>query len=142
MTAVRDVSAQDWRREIAGLRSDGFTLLCFVTAIDRGDRLEILAAVAQPSPYAVALVRTAVDDLRVDSVADLWPAALWHEREAAEMFGIDFMGGAASQVLLLVSPSPAHPLRKSVPLTARVTRPWPGAEEAHEDSRRRSASRR
>ena len=58
-----------------------------------------------------------VDDLRIATVSDLWRAADWHEREAAEMFGISFDGHPNPVPLLLPDDMlDHHPLRKDNPL--------------------------
>ncbi|HXK34602.1 MAG TPA: NADH-quinone oxidoreductase subunit C [Dehalococcoidia bacterium] len=57
------------------------------------------------------------DDARVPSVAELYPAANWHEREARDMFGIVFEGHPHLVPLLLPEDMTDHfPLRKDNPL--------------------------
>jgi NADH-quinone oxidoreductase subunit C len=57
------------------------------------------------------------DDLRVASVADVWHAADWHERETRDMFGIEFVGHPHLVPLLLPEDMTDHyPLRKDNPL--------------------------
>jgi NADH-quinone oxidoreductase subunit C len=56
-------------------------------------------------------------DLRVASVASVWRAADWHERETRDMFGIDFQGHPHLVPLLLPEDMTDHyPLRKENPL--------------------------
>lgn len=54
----------------------------------------------------------------VPSLAALYPAADWHEREAYEMFGIDFEGHPNLRNLLLEEDLHIHPLLKAHPLQA------------------------
>jgi len=49
----------------------------------------------------------------VESATSVWPSASWYEREAREMFGIDFTNHPNPRPLLLPSGWPGHPLRKS-----------------------------
>jgi NADH-quinone oxidoreductase subunit C len=49
---------------------------------------------------------------RVPSVAQLWPAADWHEREAYDMFGIVFEGHPDLRRILLADDWQGFPLRK------------------------------
>jgi NADH:ubiquinone oxidoreductase subunit C len=57
------------------------------------------------------------EDPRIESAADLWRAADWHEREVRDMFGIDFEGHPNLVPILLPDDMLDHfPLRKSNPL--------------------------
>ena len=67
------------------------------------------------------------DDARVPSLTGVFAGAAWHEREAAEMFGIAFDGHPALTPLLLPDGDASRPLRKDVALAARAGTPWPGA---------------
>lgn len=57
-----------------------------------------------------------LEDPRIPSAVPLWRAADWHEREAAEMFGIVFEGHPNLVPLLLDETVDYHPLRKEHPL--------------------------
>jgi NADH-quinone oxidoreductase subunit C len=56
----------------------------------------------------------------------LYSGANWHEREAHEMFGIEFTGHPQLIKLYLPEAFQGHPLRKSFPLLSREVKPWPG----------------
>jgi NADH-quinone oxidoreductase subunit C len=65
----------------------------------------------------VVKVRLPQDGLRVPSVAAVWRAADWHERETRDMFGIEFEGHPHLVPLLLPEDMTDHfPLRKDNPL--------------------------
>ena len=65
----------------------------------------------------VIKTRLANDDAKVASVAMIWRAADWHERETRDMFGITFDGHPHLVPLLLPEDMTDHyPLRKDNPL--------------------------
>ncbi|MEU5694234.1 NADH-quinone oxidoreductase subunit C [Actinosynnema sp. NPDC020468] len=102
----------------------------------------VLLHVVHPATTAGLLIRAELADEPLPSVADLWAGAAWHEREAAEMFGLAL--DHPVDRLLLSDSFAGHPLRKDFVLASRVVRPWPGRLEPGEDgtsapSRRRTA---
>ncbi len=61
--------------------------------------------------------RVPQEDPRLASVTSIWKGANWHEREAAEMFGLVFEGHPNPVPLLLPDDmTDHHPLRKDNPL--------------------------
>ena len=66
------------------------------------------------------------EDASIGSLADTFGGANWHEREAAEMFGIEFTGHPNLTKIYLPDGFEGHPLRKSFGLAARDVKPWPG----------------
>lgn len=61
--------------------------------------------------------------LQVDSVTDLWEAANWLEREAWDMFGVDFAGHPdLRRILMWEGYNEGFPLRKDFPLRGRFSR--------------------
>ncbi len=67
----------------------------------------------------------------VPSVVELWPGANWHEREAFDMFGIQFTGHPDLRRILMWDGYPYHPLRKEFPL-AGIETVLPDAEISEE----------
>ena len=62
----------------------------------------------------------------VESLITIFAGANWHEREAHEMFGIDFIGHNDLRNMYLPVDFEGYPLRKDFPLLARMVKPWPG----------------
>ncbi len=60
----------------------------------------------------VLKVRTKREDPKIASVSRVWPTALWHEREAYDMYGIEFEGHPDPRRLLLPEDWEGWPLRK------------------------------
>ena len=61
----------------------------------------------------------------------VFAGAAWHEREVAELFGVEFIGGDHRR-LLLNPEFEGTPLRKDEVLAARTGMNWPGAKEPGE----------
>jgi len=71
------------------------------------------------------------DDAWVETVSDLWAVANWLEREAWDMFGVDFKGHPDMRRILLYDEFKGHPLRKDYPATLEQPRiPMRPVEEA------------
>jgi NADH-quinone oxidoreductase subunit C len=142
------VEPADWRGKVGELRNEGFTFFDFLTGVDRenveGKKVcEVVVHLAKEDLSDSHFISTQVLN-ELASITDLMPAAQWHERECAEMFGIQFNGGS-SKPLLRHENLGRPPLLKSTVLAARVLTPWPGGAEPEikEDGRKvGNASRR
>jgi NADH-quinone oxidoreductase subunit C len=66
--------------------------------------------------HAVVRCRIPRDNPELPTISDIFPGANWHEREAAEFFGIRFTGHPNLQRLLLPEDADYHPLRKDFAL--------------------------
>ncbi|PCH55879.1 MAG: NADH-quinone oxidoreductase subunit C [Legionellales bacterium] len=60
----------------------------------------------------------------VDSVVAIWPGANWFEREAFDLFGIEFNNHPDLRRILTDYDFDGHPLRKDFPLEGRVERKY------------------
>jgi NADH-quinone oxidoreductase subunit C len=56
----------------------------------------------------------------VDSLTEVWPSALWYEREAFDLFGIVFEGHPDLRRILTDYGFVGHPFRKDFPISGRV----------------------
>jgi NADH-quinone oxidoreductase subunit C len=72
------------------------------------------------------------DELICPTISNVFGGALWHEREAHEMFGIYFEGHPGLTNLYLPEDFEGHPLRKSFKLPTRIVKDWPGAKDPAE----------
>ena len=124
---VMDVASEDWTTALQVAKEEGFAYPDHLTAIDRLDHLEVVVLLRTPEGADQRLLRTSVpaDTPELVCSCALFPGLAWHEREAAEMFGLRFVGSADHPPLL--TRTPGNPLRKSVALRARMETQWPGA---------------
>lgn len=130
--SVQRVESVEWGAALAALASAGYLYLDFLTVIDRGQVLEVVARVMTPDARQEVLITTTVaaDGSSLASATSVYPGASWHEREAREMFGMTFIGLADARPLLLRDASADPPLRRGEYLVARTAKPWPGAMDA------------
>jgi NADH-quinone oxidoreductase subunit C len=130
-----------WREAVAAARAEGFTFFEWLGAVDEigrpGDGPAALRVVVVlrhlERPAETRRLSTEVDrDAAVlPSLTPLFAGASWHEREAAEMFGMVFTDGDPRR-LLLSEEFEGTPMRKDEVLGARAGVPWPGAKEPGE----------
>jgi len=137
--AVATVSRERYRDIVAFLRDEP-DLACdycdFVAGVDYQDEgLEVVTHLHSTSHrHDVRVkVRLPKDATVCPTISDLFAGANWHEREAMEMFGLEFEGHPQPVKLLLSEPFEGHPLRKDFPLATREAKPWPGAAEGEEE---------
>jgi NADH-quinone oxidoreductase subunit C len=93
-----------------------FDYCSFVTAVDRPEQQHfevVYHLYSMDLRHEVLLkVRVPRDTPRVPSVVDLWRGADWHEREAFDLFGIQFDGHPDLRRLMMTEDWTGHPLRK------------------------------
>lgn len=137
------VPASAWRSALQAARDElGLIFFSFLSAIDWtpevavGDphsdpgpeRFELLCTVGDLSQGRSVTFSTDLDheDPSINSLVPVYPGAEWHEREAYEMFGINFVEHPNLIHLYLPEGFIGNPLRKSYPLLSREVKPWPG----------------
>jgi NADH-quinone oxidoreductase subunit C len=134
---MRLVAPESWLATVERARADGFTFFDWLGAEDqigRSDTLRVMLALRRlDSPGEVALLGVELprDAPKLASIRGIFAGAAWHEREAAELFGVEFIGGEQGR-LLLGSGFVGTPLRKDEVLAARTGVSWPGAKEPGE----------
>jgi NADH-quinone oxidoreductase subunit C len=132
---LREVAAGEWVAAVSAARAEGYDYFDWLGAVDQVGRDDSFAVI-------VRLIDVAADPLRavrlrtelprsapeIETIATVFAGASWHEREAAELFGISFTGGDPRR-LLLPEDFVGAPLRKDAVLAARVGVEWPGVKE-------------
>ncbi|NQX61974.1 NADH-quinone oxidoreductase subunit C [Paenibacillus qinlingensis] len=98
-------------RDHAELRCD---YLRNLSGVDQETHLEVayhLLSLTHKHEYCVK-VKTDREQASIPSVADVWPTANWNEREAFDLFGIDFPGHPNLVRIMMPDDWVGHPLRK------------------------------
>jgi len=123
-----NVSPGRWHEIALFLRDDPRLQLNVLRCISGVDRLEdnvieVIFDLMKISPggrggywagdnVVAVKVRVPRDDAHMSSVADVWPAADWHEREVYDMFGVVFDGHPDFRRILCPDDWIGYPLRK------------------------------
>ncbi len=135
---MREVSKEQWLSTHQELKCAGYVRLEYLAASHVSENnFEIFSKLALDDLSESQLVKTSITG-ELNSIDSIYTAASFHERELAQMFGIQVIGGS-SQDLAFDVDFEGFPLRKDFALTTRQETPWPGAVEPDEKARRRLA---
>ncbi|NQU36967.1 MAG: NADH-quinone oxidoreductase subunit C [Actinobacteria bacterium] len=124
-----EVPPDAWFATHEELKISGQTFFDLLVATDLGHgQLEIVTHVMAPDASQRVLTRTTVRaDEPIRSLAQIYLAAGWHEREAHDLLGISFNEHPDPRALIFDGAQ--HPLRREEPLTPRIDTAWPGTYE-------------
>lgn len=100
-TCLMDVCGADYPG-----RENRFDIVYHLLSMPMNQRIRVKVMVGEGEP--------------VDSAVDVWPAANWFEREAFDLYGVEFAGHPDLRRLLTDYGFSGHPLRKDFPLTGFV----------------------
>ncbi|MFA5339731.1 MAG: NADH-quinone oxidoreductase subunit C [Candidatus Omnitrophota bacterium] len=97
------------------LTKEGFDNLHCITAVDKNDSIELIYIFYSITSRASATlkIRLALNDLTVESLANIWRSADWLEREVYDLFGVKFLNHPNLKRILNPDDWDVHPLRKS-----------------------------
>lgn len=120
MTATAEevlrVRADEWRATAGRLRAEGFDFLQNLTAVDwiKEERIELVYHLWSYARRVGCVVKIDVPRAQPEapSVAEVWRAANWHEREQFDLLGVTFTGHPDLRRILLPEDWPGHPMRK------------------------------
>jgi len=127
-----------WLHDEPRIVMDFLSDLCAVDFPERELRFEVvynLYSIAHQHRIRIK-TRLPENELSVDSVVSVWKAADWFEREAFDLFGIEFRNHPDLRRLLLPDNWKGYPLRKDYPLKGLDDWEYPEYEEAMELHRR------
>ncbi len=124
-------SREEYVELLERLREQGFWVCVDLCAVDylthpgrtlppgvEAGRFEVVVGLLSPERRERIRVRVQVpgEDPRLDSIVRVHPGADVHEREAWDLFGIDFEGHPDLSRILLPDEWVGHPLRKDSPV--------------------------
>lgn len=118
------LESANWRSAVAAAMADGYTEFVTLMAVE-AEGLELWLRLRRSDGTDIVLTTAANGD--VDSLVMLLPQAAWYEREAAETFGVGFLGHHTAPLLLPAGSGPT--MRRAALLDARHDTPWPGEKE-------------
>ena len=97
-------------------RVNGQMLLC-LACVDFSEYFQLIYILQSLNPERTVAIRTDVpySDASISSVTPIWRAADWYEREAHDLFGVDFDGHPDLSPLLLYEGFEGFPGRKEFP---------------------------
>jgi len=95
---LSDICGVDWPN-----RSERFEVVYNIYSIRHNSRLRLKVRVKENEPS-------------LPSVTPIWPTANWHEREAFDMFGIEFVGHPDPRRILNPDDFTGFPYRKDFPI--------------------------
>ena len=127
--AERVVDVVRTLREDPQLECSYFTTLSAIDWQEEGFEVFVVLYSIRFGATVVIKVRLPAEDPRMPTLTGVCRGSDWHERVAAEMFGIRFDGHPHPVKLYLPEDFEGYPLRKSFALATRVYKEWPGEKE-------------
>ena len=113
------LSAIDWDNEVSVGEapkesvSPSFEIITCLSDLDNTNLVTVSTIISKSEP-------------NINSLIDVYAGANWHEREAYEMFGINFENHPNLEKLYLPDGYEGNPMLKSFELISREVKPWPG----------------
>ena len=99
--------------------------VCGVDWPEREKRFDVVYHLLSPTKNRRIRVKIeAGEDTRIPSIIEVFPGALWFERETYDLYGVLFTGHPDLRRLLTDYGFEGHPLRKDFPLTGFVEVRW------------------
>jgi len=101
MSMLLQLTAVDWL--------DHFDVLVHLLSVERGHKIFLRCPVSRVEPS-------------IETIADIFSGAEWHEREVYDLFGIRFTGHPDMRRIFLTEDFPGYPLRRDFEDSSRVVR--------------------
>ena len=111
------INVLTWLRDNELTKFDYLASLTVIDRTERSPRFDVVYHLYSIAANHFLTVKVGCEDGEgVPSVTDLWGTANWHEREAYDLYGVEFLGHPELERIFLPEDWEGFPLRKDYPL--------------------------